>query len=122
MSVQTFEDEQILEESGPKFSTSIGHIGIIWSSISFLILPLLYSIRSQYVITNERVVVKNKAIRSSSREIRIEDIRQLNTYSGLIFRGGIEVTVGAGSTIKIPFRNANDAANTIRRLTRDASD
>jgi len=121
MSVQTFEGEQILEETGPKFSTSIGHVGLIWSCCTFLILPLLYYLRSQYVITNERIVVKNKAITSSSREIRVEDIRQLETYSGL-FSGGIMVTVGAGSNIRIAFRNPNDAANTIRQLMREDSD
>jgi uncharacterized membrane protein YdbT with pleckstrin-like domain len=119
MSVQTFEDEQILEETGPSILTSIGHVGIILSCT--VVLPLLYYLRSQYVITNERVVIKNKAITSSSQEIRVEDIRQLETYSGL-FRGGIMVTVGAGSNIKIAFKNANDAANTIRQLMRGDSE
>ena len=117
MSVNTFEGEDILEETGPSFLTSIGHMGFVLSCF-FLIPPLLYYLRSQYVITNERIIIKNKAITSSSREIRVEDIKQLETYSGLV-SGGIMVTVGAGSNIRIAFRNPNDAANTVRQLIRD---
>ena len=120
MSVQTFEGEQILEETGPSFLTSIGHVGLLFSTITLLISPVLFYLRSQYVITNERVVIKHKAITSSSREIRVEDIRQLETFSGL-FIGGIIITVGAGSNIRIPFKDANDVANTIRQLLRDSS-
>lgn len=117
MSVKTFEGEDVLEETGPSFLTSIGHMGFILSCFA-LIPPLLYYLRSQYVVTNERIIVKNKAITSSSREIRIDDIKQLETYSGL-FSGGIMVTVGAGSNIAIAFKSPNEAANTVRQLLRD---
>jgi uncharacterized membrane protein YdbT with pleckstrin-like domain len=119
MSVTTFEDEQILEETGPGILTSIGHVGIVLSSVSFLILPILFYFRSQYIITNERVMVKNKALSSDSTEMRIEDIQQLDTYSNAIFGGGIRVTVGAGSSVQIPFKNPNNASTTIRQLVRD---
>lgn len=121
MSVTTFEDEQILEETGPGLLTSVGHVGIIVSSITFLILPILFYLRSQYVITNERVMVKNKALSSDSTEMRIDDIQQLDTYSNAIFGGGIRVTVGAGSSVQIPFKDPSDAATVIRQIMRDDS-
>lgn len=118
MSIQTFQNEEVRNESAPSFTGAISHIGIVLSTVTLFILPVLLFIRSKYIITNERVVIKHKALTSSSSEIRIEDIQQLDVGSGLI-SGYVTVTSASGGFIQIPFKDPNSAANTIRQERRN---
>lgn len=113
---QTMEEEVLMEDS-PGFKASVGHVGAKASILTLFVLPLLFMLRSEYVITDERVYIENKALSSDTSEVRIDDIQQVSTYSKFLGASGIEVTVASGTGIQIPVSDA--AANHIRQVQRE---
>ena len=76
--------------------------------------------RSRYIVTNERIKKDVGLLRSSSGEVRISDIRSLNTHQGIIERlfskGSVSIdSGGAGGELGINgVANYEELAHTIR--------
>lgn len=76
--------------------------------------------RSRYIVTNERIKKDVGLIRSSSGEVRVPDIRSLNTHQGIIERffskGSVLIdSGGAGGELGINgVKNYEELAHTIR--------
>jgi len=69
--------------------------------------------KSGCVITNQRVVQTRGGLFSTeTREIRIDDIRSISTYSGLT-AGGVKLETGVGE-IKVNAVNPREIADVIR--------
>jgi hypothetical protein len=81
--------------------------------------------KSQYFVTDERVIQRAGLLRRSTNEVRVEDIEGLKTDARLIerlLRHGHIVLSSAATTGPVKFNylpNHKDVANTIRELQRD---
>lgn len=107
-----------------------GDLGALFSGlvIAALIFGYVYysRSRSRYVVTNERIKKDVGLIRSSSGEVRITDIRSLNTKQGVIERffskGSVKIdSGGAGGELGIDgIKNYEGVAHTIRERQQTA--
>lgn len=96
--------------------------------ISVLIFGYVYYSRnrSRYIVTNQRVKKDVGLIRNSSGEVRVDDIRSLNTGQGLIerlFRRGTVKIDSGGSGGELGITGVSDyeyLAHTIREQQREA--
>lgn len=84
--------------------------------------------RSRYIVTNQRVKKDVGLLRSSTGEVRIKDIRSLNTGQGLIERfwgkGTVQIdSGGAGGELGISgVSDYEELAHTIRQQQRQVED
>jgi uncharacterized membrane protein YdbT with pleckstrin-like domain len=101
-----------------------GEIGTLFTSIiiAALIFGYVYYSRrrSRYIVTNERIKKDVGLIRSSTGEVRVPDIRSLNTHQGMIERffskGSVKIdSGGSGGELGINgVKNYEQLAHTIR--------
>jgi uncharacterized membrane protein YdbT with pleckstrin-like domain len=101
-----------------------GDLGALFTSviIAALIFGYVYYSRqrSRYIVTNERIKKDIGLIRSSTGEVRVSDIRSLNTHQGMIERffskGSVMIdSGGAGGELGINgVKNHEELAHTIR--------
>ena len=102
-----------------------GDLGTLFTGVivSALIFGYVYysRSRSRYIVTNERIKKDVGLIRSSSGEVRVPDIRSLNTHQGMIERffskGSVSIdSGGAGGELGINgVKNYEELAHTIRQ-------
>ena len=107
-----------------------GDIGTLFTSviIAALIFGYVYysRSRSRYIVTNERIKTDIGLIRSSSGEVRVPDIRSLNTNQGMIERffskGSVSIdSGGAGGELGINgVKDYEELAHTIREQQQTA--
>lgn len=146
--INLLEEEYVLENRKPHWvnwwkSIAIGGLfGLTTVSAAAsgdfgsVILPLLITVvalgyayysreKSQYVVTNQRVLKKLGLIRRSTGETRISDIRSLQTEEGLFERltgtGSVAIdSTGAGGLLGIKgVKDHESLANTIRTQQRE---
>jgi len=122
--ITLLDGEELLHNESPAIVAYFATNPLL-SIISFGILPFMYSMQSSFVATNERVVMKKGILRTSSKEYRIEDIKQLNTAQSLFEKllgcGGINLSTAATGSGDISFAGLKDyesVANTIRNQMR----
>ena len=76
--------------------------------------------RSRYVVTNQRIKKDVGLLRSTTGEVRVSDIRSLNTHQGIIERffskGSVKIdSGGSGGELGIDgIKNYEEVAHTIR--------
>jgi uncharacterized membrane protein YdbT with pleckstrin-like domain len=102
--------------------------GITWGVVVLAVLiggyAYLAQQKSQYVVTNQRVLKKVGLLRSSTGETRISDIRSLETdqglIEGLVGKGSVRIdSAGAGGLLGIEGIDDHlSVANTIREQQR----
>jgi uncharacterized membrane protein YdbT with pleckstrin-like domain len=122
--ITLLDGEELLHNESPAIVAYFATNPLL-SIISFGILPFMYSMQSSFVATNERVVMKKGILRTSSKEYRIEDIKQLNTAQSLFEKllgcRGINLSTAATGSGDISFAGLKDyesVANTIRNQMR----
>lgn len=112
-SVDLLEGEQIVQEESPDILDGIGANPKL-ALLTLGIWAWWYANNSVSVITDQRVIVKEKGfISSNTREFTFSEIERMDTTSGLFEKSGLEIQTSAGGVV-MPFSTPTQARNTIR--------
>lgn len=116
--VTLLEGEELIQNESPSAVAFLAQNPLA-SLITFGILPVLFSMNSTFVVTNERVVMKTGILRTNTEEFRIEDIQQIGTgqslFEKLLGCGNVQFSTPATSE-NIVFYGLNDYESTVNTI------